>query len=217
MSCAGVISEGIAAINANTHDYMHKGSHPFNRSRTHLNPKVWAELYADYLYGFVLVRINNVEVAKDLVQETFLSALERVESFQGLSSEKTWLTAILKNKIVDVYRKKPFEFRNLLESSGAENQDFFDAADGRWIAKHSPVNNWDQQSDALQNKELQIILKECMAKLPPLWSSVFTMKHINDEASETIIKDLNLSSSNYWVIIHRAKVNLRSCLEKNWI
>jgi RNA polymerase sigma-70 factor (ECF subfamily) len=163
------------------------------------------------------MRINNIEVAKDLVQETFLSALEGVESFQGLCSEKTWLTAILKNKIVDIYRKKPFEFQNLPRSVVADHQDFFDAEDGRWRAQYYPVDNWDQQHDALQCKEFQGIFRACMSKLPPLWSSVFTMKHVNDESSETIIKDLNLSSSNYWVIIHRAKVNLRSCLQKNWI
>ena len=196
---------------------MHKGADPFNQSRTNLNPNVWAESYADYLYGFALMRINNIELAKDLVQETFLSALERVDSFQGLCSEKTWLTAILKNKIVDVYRKKPFELQNLLRPAVIEHQDFFDAEDGRWVAHHSPVGNWEEQHDAIQSKEFQGIFRACMSKLPPLWSSVFTMKHVNDESSETIIKDMNLSSSNYWVIIHRAKVNLRSCLQKNWI
>ncbi|MBY0462999.1 MAG: sigma-70 family RNA polymerase sigma factor [Alphaproteobacteria bacterium] len=196
---------------------MRKGSSSYNQSHGYLNPNVWTDLYADYLYGFALVRINNIELAKDLVQETFLSALERVDSFQGLCSEKTWLTAILKNKIVDVYRKKPLELRGLLRSTVAEYQDFFDAEEGRWVVQHSPVGNWEEQPDALQNKEFQGIFKACMAKLPPLWSSVFTMKHVNDESSETIIKDLNLSSSNYWVIIHRAKVNLRSCLQRNWI
>lgn len=195
---------------------MHKGSDSFNQSRAHLNPNSWAELYADYLYGYALMRINDTEVAKDLIQETFLSALERAESFQGLCSEKTWLTAILKNKIVDVYRKKASEFQNHLNPVAGHHEDFFDAEDGRWNAQHCPVA-WDEQPDALQNKELQGILKACIAKLPPLWSSVFTMKHVNDEPSENIIKDLHLSSSNYWVIIHRAKVNLRSCLEKNWI
>lgn len=196
---------------------MREGSDPFEKSRTRLYPNSWVELYADYLYGYALTRTNSTEVAKDLVQETFLSALESAEGFQGLCSEKTWLTAILKNKIVDVYRKKASEFQNLPKSVAVGNQDFFDLEDGRWIAQHSPVGNWDLQPDAIQSGEFQRILKACMAKLPPLWSSVFTMKHLDEESSDAIIRDLNLSSSNYWVIIHRAKVNLRSCLQKNWI
>lgn len=196
---------------------MHKGSHSYKKSPTHLNPNSWAELYADYLYAYALIRVNNIEVAKDLVQETFLSALEHIDGFHGLSSEKTWLTAILKNKIVDIYRKKTAEVQNRLDVAVVDNKDFFDSDGGRWSVQHYPADNWEEQPDAMQNIEFQGILKACMAKLPPLWSLVFTMKHINYESSETIIRDLNLSSSNYWVIIHRAKVNLRSCLQRNWI
>ena len=71
-----------------------------------LNPHQWVISYADYLYAYAIRRINDEELAKDLVQETFLAALEKAATFEGKSSERTWLTAILKNKIIDVYRKK---------------------------------------------------------------------------------------------------------------
>ena len=71
-----------------------------------LNPHQWVDQHADYLFSLAIVRVNDEELAKDLVQETFLAALGRVKYFEGKSSERTWLTAILKNKIVDVYRKK---------------------------------------------------------------------------------------------------------------
>src|SRR5690348_1735388 len=71
-----------------------------------LDPHLWVERYADYLYGFALVRLSNQELARDLVQETFLAALEKQQAFEGRSTEKTWLTAILKNKIIDVYRAR---------------------------------------------------------------------------------------------------------------
>jgi len=71
-----------------------------------LNPHNWVSAHADYLYSFAITRLNDEEQAKDLVQETFLAALQKVNNFEGKSSERTWLTAILKNKIIDVYRKK---------------------------------------------------------------------------------------------------------------
>jgi RNA polymerase sigma factor (sigma-70 family) len=71
-----------------------------------LDPHRWVNNYADHLYTFAVFRVNDEELAQDLVQETFLAALQRVEKFEGRCTEKTWLTAILKNKIIDVYRSK---------------------------------------------------------------------------------------------------------------
>jgi len=184
-----------------------------------VTPNLWVDLYADYLFTYACMRINDKEQARDLVQETFLGALERLEKFDKLSSEKTWLTAILKNKIFDVYRKKSSGLNNQshLEMSGSQTEDFFDPENGHWNEQHYPESFAIEQHDTLQNKEFQDVLQSCMKKLPPLWASVFTMKHMDDESSEIICKELRLTSSNYWVIIHRAKVHLRSCLQKNWI
>ena len=77
-----------------------------------LNPRQWVAAHADYLYAYAITRINDEEQAKDLVQETFLAALEKVNNFEGKSSERTWLTAILRNKIIDVYRKKSSGLRS---------------------------------------------------------------------------------------------------------
>ena len=79
-----------------------------------LNPHQWVAAHADYLYAFAITRVNDEEQAKDLVQETFLAALERISNFEGKASERTWLTAILKNKIADVYRKNSWRGRTVL-------------------------------------------------------------------------------------------------------
>ncbi|MDB5022316.1 MAG: sigma-70 family polymerase sigma factor, partial [Mucilaginibacter sp.] len=100
------------------------------------DPHRWVEAYADYLYAYAIARINDQEQAKDLVQETFLAALEKVNTFEGKSSERTWLTAILRNKIVDVYRKKSTGLINAgVNKAGPEQADFFDAEDGHWNAE----------------------------------------------------------------------------------
>ncbi|WP_436486601.1 sigma-70 family RNA polymerase sigma factor [Chitinophaga sp. ARDCPP14] len=184
-----------------------------------LDPHSWVNKYADYLYTYAVTRINDEEQARDLVQETFLAALEKVDTFEGRSTERTWLTAILKFKVIDVYRKNSSAFakRANLSDAEREHQDFFDAIDGHWNDQHRPRELGIERPDALENKEFQRILQLCMKKLPVLWLSVFTMKHMDDESTETICNTLKVSASNFWVIIHRAKVNLRACLQKNWI
>jgi len=185
----------------------------------HLNPHLWVSKFADYLYSYAITRINDKDQARDLVQETFLAALERMEKFEGRSSEKTWLTSILKNKVIDVYRKMSSGFIKNGETLVSEQgqQDFFDQNDGHWNDEHRPATFGIEQVDALENKEFQKILQACMQKLPALWLSVFTMKHMDDDSTSKICMELKITSSNFWVIIHRAKINLRSCLQKNWI
>jgi len=183
-----------------------------------LQPEQWVELYADYLYAFALRRLEDPELARDLVQETFLAALEKADGFRGESTEKTWLTAIIKYKIIDVYKKKSRSVVTEPEQAFLFTEgDFFDQDLHHWKREHWPQLFGVEDNDPLHNKEFMSVLQRCMQRLPQLWLSVFRMKHIDEETSTVICKALRISSGNYWVIIHRAKVNLRSCLQKNWL
>ncbi|MEO6849832.1 MAG: sigma-70 family RNA polymerase sigma factor [Mucilaginibacter sp.] len=183
-----------------------------------VDPHQWVSTHADYLYAYAITRISDEELAKDLVQETFLAALEKVKSFEGRSSERTWLTAILRNKIIDVYRKKSSGLVNIdVNSAEKEQADFFDKNDGHWNGGRAPQHFGIDHHDPLLNKELNQILMSCLQKLPVLWMSVFSMKHIDDLETDIICEELKVTPSNFWVIIHRAKLNLRACLQKNWI
>jgi RNA polymerase sigma-70 factor (TIGR02943 family) len=183
-----------------------------------LDPHQWVKAHADYLYAYTIARINDEEQAKDLVQETFLAALEKVNSFEGKSAERTWLTAILRNKIVDVYRKKSSALVNSdINKAEQEQADFFDSDTGHWTNERAPQQFGIDNHDPIINKEFNQILLKCMRKLPALWMSVFTMKHMDDETTDIICAELKLTASNFWVIIHRTKLNLRACLQKNWI
>lgn len=181
-----------------------------------INPREWVNIHADYLYAYAVARVNDEELARDLVQETFLAALERLDKFEGRSSERTWLTAILKHKVLDVYRKKSGASSFVRVDGVAEDHDHFEAGNGHWKEEHLPRAFGIEQYDELANKEFENILRQCMKKLPALWFSVFTMKHMDELKTEVICGQLKLSPSNFWVIIHRAKVNLRACLQKNW-
>ena len=183
-----------------------------------LNPNQWVSAHADYLYSYAITRLNDEEQAKDLVQETFLAALEKAGNFEGRSSERTWLTAILKNKLIDIYRKKSSGLKTTdITNAEQEQHDFFDPDSGHWNMEHAPSAFGIENKDHLVTREFEVVLKQCLQKLPGLWISVFTMKHIEEETTDTICRELKVSPSNFWVIIHRAKVNLRACLQKNWI
>lgn len=181
-----------------------------------IGPNHWVKNYADYLYSYACARIDDNELAKDLVQETFLAALEGWEKFDSRSSEKTWLTAILKNKIFDVYRKKSNNIeKQTITINDYDTDEFFEES-GHWKEGRYP-ESFGIEDVALDNKEFNRILISCLNKLPPLWRLVFTMKHIDEETSETICDQLKLTYSNFWVISHRAKVSLREDIQKNWI
>jgi RNA polymerase sigma-70 factor (TIGR02943 family) len=183
-----------------------------------IDPHSWVQAHADYLYSYTRARVHDEEQARDLVQETFLAALEKINTFEGRSSERTWLTAILRNKIIDHYRKKSSVLLNVdVKQAEDEQVDFFNPEDGHWNSEPAPKHFGIDDYDPLRGKEFDHILMKCLQKLPTLWLSVFTMKHMDEESTETILTELKLTASNFWVIIHRAKLNLRACLQKNWI
>lgn len=180
------------------------------------DPKNWLSLYGDLMYQYCLPRVNDRVVAEDLVQETFLSALKGLAGFKGEASEKNWLFAILKNKIVDHYRKKA---KQQYITTGSEDQvsgdDWFNE-DGRWSEKRKP-NDWVASENPAEQKELGRIIKECRDSLRSLQQDVFTLKYMEDLDSHEICKVLNITASNYWVLIHRARLQMRECVEKNWL
>jgi len=178
----------------------------------------WVKEYADYLFHFANQRVDDPELANDLVQDTFLSALENKDKFEGRSSELTWLRTILKNKIIDYYRKKSSGLNKLMVDASYHKEDandFFDE-NGIWKEEFAPRPFYTGADEKLHSKEFYKVLEYCMKKLPALWNAVFSMKHIDEEDSSIICKTMRISNSNYWVIIHRAKLNLRDCFQNNW-
>jgi len=181
----------------------------------------WVDNYTDYLYAFAFYKVGKKEDAEDLVQETFLSAYKNRESFKGDASEKTWLTAILKNKIIDYYRKPKVtdSFSSYLDQTeGSFDNSFFNADNyGRWTEEINE-NFFSKAADNyLLGKEFQHFLSICLEKMPTKLRSIFVSKYIDDEKTENICKEHSITTSNYWVIIFRSKTLLRSCLEKKGI
>ncbi len=194
---------------------------PVIKNNAKLAPEKWVDNYADYLFSYAISRISKEEEARDLVQDTFLSALKAKDSFKGAASEKTWLVSILKRKVIDRYRKNAVRKETSFEESDtykvAYSHYFTEEGfiPGEWQKQARP-QQWNATDGKIEQGEFRKILAACLDKLPKAWSAVFSMKHLEEESSETICKELEISPSNYWVIIHRAKLQMRECLEKNW-
>lgn len=178
------------------------------------NAEDWVNSYGDMLYRYALPRVQDADTAKDLVQDTFLAAWRNRDGFKGEISEKNWLFTILKNKIIDHFRKAATRLTGRLSDTTEENT-YFDDND-HW-GKAAYPQDWHTGGAAyIEQKEFYAILNACQNKLKALQHMVFTMKYLEDMDSEAICKELGITPSNFWVLIHRAKLNLRACLEKNW-
>jgi RNA polymerase sigma-70 factor (TIGR02943 family) len=171
----------------------------------------WVVAHTDSLYEWAFYKLSDEELTKDIVQETFITAFQKIDSFEGKSNPKTWLFSILNNKIIDHYRK---EFRNPVESGLNYEHKFFDD-DGMWRAEKRP-KEWDCDTNLLDSPEFVKVLNGCMGKLPSQWASAIQLKYLSEKDGSEVCKELNITTSNYWQLIHRAKLSLRQCLELNW-
>lgn len=178
-----------------------------------LSPDKWVEQHADYLYNYTISRINNQDLAKDIVQDTFFAALKAKDNFQGKASERTWLTSILKRKIIDHYRKI-----NSVKGKAEVKMNFYTDGDreGEWIEERVPAV-WNSEIEkVIENNELSEAIEKCINDLPEKYAMVFRMKTIQQFETEEICKELDITPSNLWVIIHRARTQLRKCIEESW-
>ncbi|MEL4307907.1 sigma-70 family RNA polymerase sigma factor [Joostella sp. CR20] len=178
-----------------------------------LDPSKWVDKYADYLFNYTITRVNDTIVAEDLVQETFLAGLKSADNFKGEAAERTWLISILKRKIIDHYRKINSAKGKAEVKMGFSNKE---DQEGDWL-EDTVADPFDiNAEDALQNEELGMAIQECLMKLPKKQADVFIKKTIQGMDTEDICKELNITASNLWVIVHRARTALMECLEDNW-
>ena len=183
-------------------------------NRTLSDPEQWVDLYGNYLNRFALGRMRNPEEAQNVVQETFLAALTARKNFAGKSSERTWLISILKHKIIDHFRKN-YRERPVTDITSTEEEinSFFD------YTGHPTKfpSEWHLDPEqVLENKEFWAVFRECLKKLPKATGDAFQMREVEKMDSKEICRILNITPSNLWVMLYRARLQLRHCLEVNW-
>jgi RNA polymerase sigma-70 factor (ECF subfamily) len=178
----------------------------------------WVNQFSDELFSWAFYKTSLKETAEDLVQETFLAAYNKIDTFEGKSQPKTWLFAILNNKIIDYYRKSGRTTKqnfSINENSGYELSDAIFTQTGCWDTYDlNPI--WEQDTELLDNPEFNALMEECMDDLPKKWKIALTSKYLSDKKTDVICQELEITLSNYWQIVHRAKLLMKKCLEVKW-
>jgi RNA polymerase sigma-70 factor (TIGR02943 family) len=178
------------------------------------NPLTWLDQYGDALYRFARSRVQNSFIAEDLMQETLLAAYHSRKGFSGQSTVKTWLTGILKHKIADYYRKQKPELgdENIDDFAGSLDP-LFDTKE-KWKIK--PGDWGGDPKNVYQRKELMVSIHTCLAGMPEKFSLAYTLRELEGVSTSEIGELFQTGKNNCWVILHRARMLLRQCLEVNW-
>ena len=173
------------------------------------------EQHRTYLLRYALLQLRDHGLAEDAVQETLLAALQGRAQFSGKSAHRTWLTGILKHKIIDVIRRKSRE-QPLVSNADEPEADAIDALfkeDGHW--RQFPAN-WGDPERALEDKKFREVFELCSQLLPARSARVFMLREVMELSTEEICKELAITPTNLWVMLHRARLSLRECLETKW-
>jgi RNA polymerase sigma-70 factor (ECF subfamily) len=179
--------------------------------RSRLNIDELINRHAEALYFYALMRVQEQDLAEDMVQETLLAALQSWENFAGDSSERTWLIGILRHKILDFFRQHHSDHKQVPDD--AWRKDFF-CEKLHW---KDQMVDWKANPEVLaQNEEFWKILRDCLKELSQVMAKAFVMRELECMSSEEVCKHLEISETNLWVRLHRARLQLRRCLEINW-
>mgnify|MGYP006294202497 CR=1 FL=1 len=173
----------------------------------------WVDEHADVLFRYALQRVRRQDVAEDLVQETFVAALRTCDTFDGRSSERTWLVGILRHKIVDHIRQAARARSRQAKQEEVGLDAFFDRR-GHW--KHTPADWGSDPAAILSRRDFWQAFEKCFGALPGDLADTFALREIEQEEPDEVCRHLEITPSNLWVRLHRARLLLKECLEKNW-
>jgi len=180
--------------------------------KTHINLAELVRLHTEEMVSWAYYKVSDSELAKDLVQDTFLAASEKAGNFRGDSSPKTWLYSILNFKIIDFYRAK---VKKPVNMDGDSFSKFF-TSDGEWIKDKRPHAWIEEEIHLLDDEGFNKILKLCLDALPDNWGLAIKLKFLLSKKGDEICEELGITPTNFWQIIHRAKMQLRECIDINW-
>jgi RNA polymerase sigma-70 factor (ECF subfamily) len=180
-------------------------------------PDLAAQLDAHraYLLRVARLQLRDDDLAEDVVQDTLLAAVQGAAGFSGKSSVKTWLTGILKHKIVDAIRRKQAarDTASLDDECRLDELDALFDETGHW---EQPPASWGNPEADFERREFFDVMDFCLEQLPPNTARVFMMREVMELESHEICKELAITTTNLWVILYRARMALRLCLDRNW-
>ena len=178
------------------------------------------EGHRPYLVRYALAQLRDAALAEEAVQEALLAALEAIDGFDGRSTLRTWLTSILRFKIVDLQRRQVRDRATVSLDEGTTAE----AGEDAWLDDHFdetghwrvPPQAWNDPEAALEQGRFWEAFERCLGKLPATGGRVFFQREVIGEETEAICKAEGITPANCWVILHRARITLRMCLEQTW-
>lgn len=173
------------------------------------------ESHRPALYKFAMLQLRNETHAEDCVQETLIAAIQGAARFSGGSSVRTWLVGILKHKIIDHFRRASRE-QQFDADDGETSLDDFDPLfkeDGHFIDEPCA---WANPEDALSQSRFFEVLEGCMENLPKNTARVFMLREVLGTDTDEICAELSITANNCWVLLYRARMALRECLQQRW-
>jgi RNA polymerase sigma-70 factor (ECF subfamily) len=183
-------------------------------SNSHNTISTWVGLFSDDLYTWAYHKTKKMDLAEDLVQETFIKAFNAIDDFQEKSSPKTWLFRILNNLLIDHYRKNAkYKTENLDEAESLTNG-MFDSK-SNWQV-YGFEDFWAKDENVFDDSDFNHIFDFCMSDLPESWRLAVSAKYLLQMETVEICQELEITASNYWQMVHRAKLMLKKCLETKW-
>ena len=181
-------------------------------------PERWLQDHGSALYSFAILHTHDTHRAEDLIQETLLAALKASKNFHGGSSVRTWLIGILKHKIMDEFRRQSREW-----SASKSTDDVFEAIEKQQLAEtftdtgswNQAIEEWGNPEQDLFRDEFWTFIERCTAGLSPQMAQLFILRDLWGLETEEVCKELDITPTNLWTTLHRARLGMRQCLEKN--
>jgi RNA polymerase sigma-70 factor (ECF subfamily) len=172
-------------------------------------PAQWLEEYGDVLYRYALSRLRRSHEAEEMVQETLLAALQARAEFAGRSHPRSWLLGIMRNKILSRLRVAA----RAAPQTDVDDLDTWFNASGKW--RKAPAR-WGDPAALAEGKDFWRVVRRCLAALPARMAEAFTLRTLDDRPPADVCAELDISSANFWVLLHRARLRLVRCLDLHW-
>lgn len=178
------------------------------------DPNTWVEEHGDYLFRYAVSRLRDADSAEEVVQETFVAGLRHAQQFAGKGTHRAWLLGILKRKIVDYVRQRSRASNLSATDDGDDPCDLLFDQTGSWRAEFRRSGG--RSLDSLERQEFWEVLRKCLDGLSSRQADVFTLREMEQLTTEQICKELDISASNLWVLLHRARTHLSICMNSRW-
>jgi RNA polymerase sigma-70 factor (ECF subfamily) len=181
------------------------------------DPERWLQDHGDALYRYALARLRDQHKAEEAVQETLVAALQARERYSGGAAVRTWLTGILKHKIMDMFRHEArHDSLDEGKDGGMDEACLADDSflpDGHWTHQ---LADWGDPLQAVESNQFLALLQRCLDALPPRLARLFWLREVMEEDTETVCQELAITPTNLWTMLHRGRLGLRDCLEHHW-